>query len=271
MKELHDLIVEIVYGSFELFMGGIEHAVLVLQADLSSNATIGGTIQKVQDCMQGVSYAIMTILFMLELVELLKKEDVSERDVYRIIMQLGITRMIIYYAPQFLNLIYMTGSFWIAQIDVAVIDDTILESIKENISDTVPMATGGLWSNIVTIVKQLLSFIKFLPNMIVMFVAYVAIEAMAYARNIEIVVLTAVSSLPLCFIPYSGTKEITKKFILLYAAVCMQGVMMVIGIGIVVSLLSITTGIWNITVVTVVLCLVISKTGTWAKETLGLG
>lgn len=271
MRNLHDFLVDAFYGIYKLFFDGIESSIQIFNSDLAVIPQVQQMMESVADVIQPICYTIAGIFFMIELLSLLKKEEVTEQDVFVMLIHLGLARFIIYYAPQLLNLLNITGNYWISKISVDSLDQSMLVEIKQTIADAIPKVTGGIWNWIGITILQLCISLAFLFNSVVLLVTYIVVMALAYARNFELVILTAISPIPFCFVPFSGTKEITKKFILAYAAVSLQGVIAMIVFSLYVAVMSSANTIINITIVSIVLMIGIVKSGSWAKEVLGLG
>ena len=113
--------------------------------------------------------------------------------------------------------------------------------------------------------------------MLLLQICGIVIKVMAYARMIEFFILVAVSPIASSFLPYTGTADITKRFILNVVSVLLQGLVMLIAIQIYGKLM---TGFnYNIGVIELLIktstmsCLLlmaVSSSGKWAKQVVGL-
>ncbi len=90
-------------------------------------------------------------------------------------------------------------------------------------------------------------------------------------RLFEIVVYTAISPIPLATFAGEGWHDIAKSFIKNYAAVCLQGVMVVIMFYAFTQIAEVLggTSTMGITVTALSLALGVSKSGQWARQALG--
>lgn len=270
MKWLYDLIMGAVKGCYTMFFNGLNNVNNTLNVDMISE--LSTSIDTVQTVMKGVCTAVMTIFMLLELISMIEKEDIDEKFIFKMIMKLGFTRFLIYYAPQLMELIGLTANFWCSELYLTSVDGgAVLAEIEATVANAIPENGSGIWGMITATLQQLFGAVPLLLQSVIVLVAYIFISVFPMARNVEMVLLTAVSALPICFITYSGTKEITKKFFLKYTSVCLQGVLLMVCVSVYFGLVSYAgSDMWQLTLYNILLIIMVAKTGTWSKEILGL-
>ena len=99
------------------------------------------------------------------------------------------------------------------------------------------------------------------------------INLILIGRIFEIVVYTAVSPIPLSTFAAEGWHDTAKGFIKSYAAVCLQGLVVVLmfySFSQVVDLMGGTDTV-GITIIALSLALGVAKSGQWARQALGCG
>ena len=119
--------------------------------------------------------------------------------------------------------------------------------------------------------NYLVKYLETMPTFLILMGACWVINLILIGRIFEIVVYTAVSPIPLATFAAEGWHDTAKGFIKSYAAVCLQGlvvVMMFYSFSQVVDLLGGTSTI-GITIVALSLALGVAKSGQWARQALG--
>ena len=116
-------------------------------------------------------------------------------------------------------------------------------------------------------------YLETMPTFLILMGACWVINLILIGRIFEIVVYTAVSPIPLSTFAAEGWHDTAKGFIKSYAAVCLQGLVVVLmfySFSQVVDLLGGTSTI-GITIVALSLALGVAKSGQWARQALGCG
>jgi hypothetical protein len=109
----------------------------------------------------------------------------------------------------------------------------------------------------------------------IMFIVGIAITVIVYGRMIEIYLYTALSPIPMAGLVSDNTRSTALNFIKSYAAVCLQGVVIIVCVALYSGLLksatidSGETGLVTICMYSCVLLLILVKSGSWAKKLTG--
>jgi len=199
-------------------------------------------------------------------------------------IKLALARVCIDLAPSLLHAFYMTASVWIAAIGTS--SGTGLGSAAATNVDSWIGDAGGL--NIFVLWNM-----TAIPVLAIA-ICCLLIRVVAWARMFEIYVLLVVSPLPMAFLPLGdgnggGLSPITGRFLKYFAAVCLQGVMIILCIkifgwlmvdsGYINSFIDSTAvtdagwgglmdSIFAILLGAVVLVLAVFQSGKWAKQIL---
>ena len=273
MQAIHDFIVEVLlFPSLMKFFAGMEQAQEILQTDMI--AELSHYISAVQGIVKGICSGIMAVFVGLEFLDIIKKEDLDLNRFIFLFIKIGICRLLVFCAPDLLELIVLTGNYWCAGLAGESLDTSTFEGTMHTLlSMSIPSESGeGPMGFIAAFGKLILAFIGAFINMLIWIVAWIMMIVLSYTRNVELVVLTALSPIPLCFIPWEGSKEITKRFIFSYAAVVLTGFIMIMMMEIYIDLiLAGEMDIMWITAMDVLLVVLFAKAGGWAKEALGQG
>lgn len=230
--------------------------------------------ENIQNAISGIAYTLMIIFFFVELIDLVSQEnltDLPEEFIYRLFIKLSITRILIHYTTPLLTWIVDTTNYFMLEIPSITTTDAILEKLLQSIDSTIPLRGSNLFTNILVIIQQLLFGAGLALPLAIFALVVGAVAVLSYVRNIELLILLTIAPIPFCFIPYGKTRDIPKKFILSFASVALQGMIMLIAIGIIMAILATTTSIWEWIILFVVLAVAVAKAGSWAKECLGLG
>ena len=110
-----------------------------------------------------------------------------------------------------------------------------------------------------------------MPTYLILMGACWVINLILIGRLFEIVVYTVISPIPLSTFAGEGWHDIAKAFIKSYAAVCLQGVVIIVmfyAFSQIAELLGGTSTI-GITITALSLALGVAKSGQWARQALG--
>ncbi|MBP3544279.1 MAG: hypothetical protein J6J86_08640 [Lachnospiraceae bacterium] len=272
MEKFHDFIVDVLlWPQFLRFFNGLEKVESILLTNTISQ--FDSYISNAQGVVKAICTWIMAVFVALEFYNIVLKEEFDLERLYFLFIKVGIMRLIIYCAPDFLELLVLTGNWWCSKLSDSALDISVFSTtMYDMLSDSIPKEASGFWGVIFGIIQQIGCILLYIPNMIVWLVGYFMMIVLAYARNIELVILTALSPIPLCFVPWEGSKDITKRFIFSYSAVVLTGFVMLLVVGLWIELLMAEQmDIWMVTALDVLLIVLLAKAGGWAKEVLGQG
>ena len=120
-------------------------------------------------------------------------------------------------------------------------------------------------------INYLVKYLETMPTFLILMGACWVINLVLIGRIFEIVVYTAVSPIPLATFAAEGWHDSARTFIKNYAAVCLQGLVVVLmfyAFTQVMDLLGGTDTV-GITIVALSLALGVSKSGQWARQAVG--
>ena len=269
MKKLKDTIKDVLDLSVNYFFTSVKETQGLLTFSLDQNANILNTVETVSNILSGVAITVISFLFLIDLIQnvLMKMEDLRYEDIVKSLMKLLFAKMF----SSYMSLLILGIYGKVTEIIATVSQASSLTTIQEGVVKTV---TGGVPSGFIQAAIFLLCNIF---PMLLLQICGIVIKVMAYARMIEFFILVAVSPIASSFLPYKGTADITKRFILNVVSVLLQGLVMLIAIQIYGKLM---TGFnYNIGVIELLIktstmsCLLlmaVSSSGKWAKQVVGL-
>lgn len=278
MSRFRDSILNIIYNLIQIFDTNIGKTRNILAMDLEDGIFSGvfGTVMWVSDNMiLPTATSIIAVCFFIEFMKISLKMDMFKWE-YAIstLAKFAIARAALSIAPAFLLAIYRIGAGF---INSTVSTDTPLSLQGAVFSPITDFMNDLKWQEVLAMSATLV--IIFLA----VFVVGIFILVMAYARMFEILIYLSVSPLAVAFLPLENS-GITKRFILNFAAVVLQGVIMLIIVMIYSSLVgalfeTAETGLsgWGLVasmagtmlVATLTLITAIMKGGSLAKSALG--
>lgn len=119
--------------------------------------------------------------------------------------------------------------------------------------------------------NYLVKYLEAMPSYLILMAVCWVINLILIGRLFEIIVYTVISPIPLATFAGEGWHDIAKAFIKSYAAVCLQGIVVVVmfyAFSQVAELLGGTSTI-GITITALSLALGVAKSGQWARQAVG--
>lgn len=119
--------------------------------------------------------------------------------------------------------------------------------------------------------NYLLKYIETMPTFLILMGACWVINLILIGRLFEIIVYTVISPIPLATFAGEGWHDSAKAFIKSYAAVCLQGLVVIVmfyAFSQVAALLG-GTDTMGITITALALALGVAKSGQWARQAVG--
>lgn len=242
----------------------------VLAGDLSSHTEIYNLATTVQGVVQPLSTTVLAILFLIEFLKTIQRmESLNVEMIVGMLLKYVLCYTALDWAPALLEAIYASTAEWITSLG----------------SYTDPMGLADLTDTITSAIEQMTWYeavgfclTGLISGLIVMF-AGTSIKIMAWARMVEIYVLIALMPIPVAFSMEKGG-HVTVTYFKTFAAVCVQGFLMVLCGSIYAALvtdaaLSVTTTdattmCFEITISATLLFTILKKCGSWANKIFGL-
>jgi hypothetical protein len=226
---LMDKIVDAVISLIGLLVGGFDLLCKRAQDILAFDITDGilGSVYNValeaSTVLSAVATSICGLCFFIEFIKISIKMDMLKWETaISLMIKFAIARAALDIAPEFLLAIYGKGSQVLnglkakANLGGDSFSGTVVTGIEEALK-------GSAWQAILPVIAMLVLFLGVL-------IIGIMIVVMAYGRMFELILYCAVCPIPAAFLCLENS-QITKKFFLDFAAVVVQGIVMIIIIG----------------------------------------
>jgi hypothetical protein len=220
---IRNYLIRLIVFALETFDGMMLTAVDVLSGDLASWSAIVGFANSV---IYPFALLIIGICLLIEISLVASKVDIIKWEHgLKLCVKMALSVAALSIAPLFLEAMYAQAAAWIADAAAfggsSAFGDMIANEIEALISNMT-----GMWN---TIFLFLSTFVLLLAIQI----CGLLIAVIAFARMFELYVYLAVSPIPVAFFPLGdgtggGFSRITAKFLRSFAAVCLQGFLMLI-------------------------------------------
>lgn len=177
----------------------------------------------VNSVVKPISLTIITICFLVEYLKTTINMDVLKVEyAFKCFFKAILAKASLDISMTLLMAIYQTSAEWmvkIVKISAGTSGTYFLEQKQQ-----LEYAMGGYG-----MIQMFMSLPVYLVCWIVVCGAAVMVYVIAYARKIEIVMYAAISPLPCAFLALENS-NITKRFIMSFASVCLQGVFIIMSI-----------------------------------------
>lgn len=244
----------------------------VLSGDIASRfPAMYEMINKIHSLITPICETVLGVIFFVEFVKvIIRMESLNMEMLVSILAKFGIAYSAMEWGPSVLNAIYATAAEWISGLSSSAAPAE-LPNIQKKLSDAVEGLTWWECAGYMLYVG--------IAILITAFVGY-SIMIMAWARVIEIIILMAMIPLPVAFSMTDGGR-IIKQYLLNFAAVCLQGFMMLVVCSMFGSIVTdmigshangtgLTGSMTGVVFIAVMLGTLLKKTGTWARQVFAL-
>ena len=225
---MQDIILSLFRWALESFDSSIGNATRILLGEIATNRSVDqiwGMVEKnIMPVFTGFAMTIIAICLLTELAQVAAKVDVMRIEVgIRLAVKMVLAKVAVENAPTLLLAMWKQAGVFAKAVrpPSSGFGDGIYEYISE-LAGTVNGTTAsiGLYGSTVVLVLAIALCGLF-------------ITVMAYGRFFEILVYVAISPIPIAFLPLgtgdgSGFSRTTARFLKSFAAVCLQGAMMLI-------------------------------------------
>lgn len=261
-----------------MFLTSIESVTVILGKDLQYNPD--GTVTQmwkmvndVQVIVRPICYTIISIFFLIEFLKMSMRIDMLKWEfLFKILSKFVIAKACIDFGPQLMVAIYSTAAEWITTFGTSAYDPSFLEAVAKGISQAIDGL--GFWATIGFAITSIV------PALVILACSFI-VKVIAYGRLIEIYILMAMMPVPFAFLLESeGNGNITKKYILNFAGVCLQGFLIVISCSLFQYIMkgeikNLTNGtsdaldlLFTMLLGSVVMVMAVAKSGQWGKQLL---
>ncbi len=236
-----------------------------------SHSSLSALNDSVSTLAQGLMAIFIVIQLMTELNR--KGDDFRWEDGARIAAEFIVLKVIFDTYPDILTAMYESGKELVRGAHLSLgheVQELILTDLVLPLTDPVT----GVWGHIFWIFDYLGAALF----CVVLAVIGMIIFVICICRVIQMAIMTVMAPLPLAFVIWSETRDITKRFFLAYFAVCLQGAFIFIAFAIfsytksevLSNVLGLGTGIVPSLLSLVILAVCVVSSGRWAKEILGV-
>jgi len=222
------IILSMIKWAVDSFDKSIENATRILSGELTLNQSVDAIWSLVQNSIMpaftGFAMTIIVICLLLELAQVTAKVDAMKFEVgIKLAVKLVLAKVAVENAPTVLLAMWRQAGVFVRAVRPA--SSKFGAGIYDSVAQYVDVIEGTTAS------------IGLFGSTIVLALALAAcgliITAMAYGRFFEILVYLAVSPIPIAFLPLgtgdgSGFSRTTSRFLKSFAAVCLQGAMMLV-------------------------------------------
>ncbi|MEG0614135.1 MAG: hypothetical protein RR540_00145 [Oscillospiraceae bacterium] len=270
MKKFALGIIDIIIGWLNDFDVKIDGCADILREDImvSSNHMFV-IVHAISQMLIPTALTIVGICFLVEFLKITVKMDVLKWEfMLRVLVLLAISQAVITAAPMFMSAIYASSADMVTTAMGA--GGCTIGTTAGNALFNEANQEGKSWGDILSLALSML-----IPSFAIQ-ACTILIKVMAYARMFELLIYIAAAPIPCAFLPLENS-HMTKKFFISFAAVCIQGLFMIICIKLFGALAtstltddSLTQGdsMFNLLIGSLLLVMSIIKTGQWSKQIL---
>jgi hypothetical protein len=258
------------FGDFNSLLSNVVHDLTVSPEVF--NPHIWNLVTNIYYIMLGIGYVMLSLFFIMDFLnKSTRLEFIRWENVIKPLLKLILAKFILENSFRLLNLIF---TFMVGVIQQTAVLGKI--AIPEHQLAHVEKAIEGM-----NLFEQIIFSVNMMPWVLIMNIIKIVVFLIIYLRMIEIYMYTAISPMPLATMSSDGLHHIAKSFLQKYIAICLQGLIILIGVmiygGLIKGLSSNIDpndlcGIVRNTVLTSsVLMLILIKSGSCAKQITGLG
>jgi len=241
----------------------------VIQTPAEFAPSTASVINTVFDVVLGTAYTLITLFFIIDLCNKTLMLETSNYEVtVKLLLRFVFAKVIVENCRGIMGMILNAFSGIITSLEE--VDGSLLgNSVANALIDKVEEMDGGFLG-----INYITYFLQLQPTMLLIWVASIISGVIVIGRMFEIMIYSAVAPLPLSTLAGEMSHDTAKRFLQSYIAVCLQGVIIVIAFklfgGIITDAYAGDIGLLNYLVLVVVFCLTLFKSGTWARQIVGI-
>ena len=221
-------------------------------------------VDTAMSAIEGVALVLVTMFFFIELCnEAMLLKIQSYEQVFKLVFKFVMAKVIVENARGIMGIIY--NGFNSIAMQLTQDNYGFLSKFTTDAIIKEPADPGFLNLN------YLFKYIETMPTYFILLGACWVINLILIGRLFEIIVYTVISPIPLATFAAEGWHDSAKAFIKSYAAVCIQGLVVVVmfyAFSQVADLLGGTDSM-GITITALALALGVAKSGQWARQAVG--
>ena len=219
---------EILLSMISSALLGFDSMIMSAEDVLTGGLSSWVNVLAIADILKPFAYTVIAICLLIEMAQVAAKVDVMKWEHgLKLGVKMVFSKVCIDVAPSFLEACYLQSTKWITSASAIGLGGiTDLGSLVDGNMETLMDQVSGL-GNVLGLFASLIIVV------IAIKICGLLIQVIAFGRMFEMYVYLAVSPLPCAFFPLGegsggNFSRITGKFFKNFAAVCLQGVMMII-------------------------------------------
>lgn len=218
----------------------------------------------------GTAYVLAALFFIIDLCNKTLMFETSNYEVtVKLLLRFILAKVIVENCRGIMGIIFNAFSGISTQLGGGSLSNPLGSNVAQGLIDHVNTMDGGVFG-----INYLAYKLELMPTMLMLWVASIIAGVIVLGRMFEIMIYTAIAPLPLSTLAGEMSHDTAKKFLQNYIAVCLQGIIIIIAFrlfgGIIVDSYSGNIGVLTYLMLVVVLCLTLFKSGTWAKQIVGI-
>lgn len=222
-------------------------------------------IDTAMSAVEGVALVLVSMFFAIQLCNdamLLKIQ--SYEQIFKLFFKFILAKVLVQNARGIMGIIY--NGFTSVAASLGQINYGFLSSFGPEDILAKPSSAGFLNLN------YLVKYLETMPTFLILVAACWVIHLILIGRLFEIIVYTVISPIPLATFAAEGWTDTAKAFIKSYAAVCLQGLVVVVMFYAFSQMVDLFGGSsrMGITITALSLALGVAKSGQWARQAVGV-
>lgn len=265
-------IMDTIQNAFNGLNGDIQTILKIVNTSPESNGSIWAIITNIFNVILPVGYSLATLFFLQDFLnKSIMLDYMKWENVVKSLLKLIVAKFFMERSFELLGIIFGIVAGITASISAHPVQ----------IKDIVDIATLKTQVEAMNLIDKIFFQMQFTPVTIFMMLIKTVIKVIVYGRMIELYIYTAVAPIPLATMTSESLHGIAKKFLQSYTGVCLQGLIIMISClaytGLVGDMVQPASGngelslnVWGFIMSSLVLLLVLLKSGSWSKAITGL-
>lgn len=260
-----DTIINAIKETFGNFNQVIDQVTQIVTTNPQSNAGMWSVVQAIYNVVLPVSYTLAVLYFIIDFLnKSIMLEYMQWENVVKSLFKLVVCKMILENVMKL-----MTGVFSVASSLISSIGTVTVQT--HNIDYTGLQQT----LNSMDFLERTFYYVDLIPLKLIMNLIKIAILVIAYGRMIEIYIYTAWAPIPLSSLASEGLHHTAKRFLQDYSGVCLQGGIIITSCSLYGGLMKNmvikpgSQGLLSMIMYSLVLLIILVKSGSWAKKLTG--
>jgi hypothetical protein len=265
-----DWVIEEVTKKFTEFNNSVADAAakLIISPE-NFSPTAAAVIHSISSALVGTGIILVGLFFLVDLCNKSLMFEVSNYEVTaKLLLRFLLAKGVVDNSHLIMDWIFSGFAGILATVGSAG-NLTLGSNMSQGLVDKINAMDGGVLG-----INYIMYYLSLQPSMLIIWGASLVCGVIVIGRMFEIMVYSTVAPLPLATLAGEVSHDTAKKFILNYISVCLQGVIILISFrlfgGIMADSFAGNTDMLTYLMLVVVFMLVLFKSGTWAKNIVGV-